>query len=185
MADKTVSIKSATDRQLDELIVRLRKENDAQNLIFELKRKSTKRDPLNPNAYNYSYEFPEVSTEMPVEDLYHDSVEDTLAHFGILGQKWGIRRFQNPDGSLTPAGEKRYARKTARQTYIQKEKQARKEYEKVVKYRINTGKEWFDVSRGMIGTLGLITGAGIISKTLTGENIATKILNKIADPFDN
>lgn len=31
-----------------------------------------------------------------------------LAHHGILGQKWGIRRFQNKDGSLTSAGKKRY-----------------------------------------------------------------------------
>lgn len=31
-----------------------------------------------------------------------------LYHHGIKGMKWGIRRFQNPDGSLTPAGRKRY-----------------------------------------------------------------------------
>ena len=31
-----------------------------------------------------------------------------LYHHGIKGQKWGIRRFQNPDGSLTPSGKKRY-----------------------------------------------------------------------------
>lgn len=31
-----------------------------------------------------------------------------LAHHGIKGQKWGIRRYQNPDGSLTPEGKKRY-----------------------------------------------------------------------------
>lgn len=33
---------------------------------------------------------------------------DVLAHHGILGQKWGIRRFQNEDGSLTEAGRERY-----------------------------------------------------------------------------
>lgn len=31
-----------------------------------------------------------------------------LQHHGIKGMKWGKRRFQNPDGSLTPAGIKRY-----------------------------------------------------------------------------
>lgn len=32
-----------------------------------------------------------------------------LYHHGIKGMKWGRRRYQNPDGSLTPAGKKRYA----------------------------------------------------------------------------
>lgn len=33
-----------------------------------------------------------------------------LYHFGIHGQKWGVRRYQNPDGSLTSAGRERYLR---------------------------------------------------------------------------
>lgn len=33
--------------------------------------------------------------------------DEELAHHGILGQKWGVRRFQNPDGSLTAEGRKR------------------------------------------------------------------------------
>ena len=33
-----------------------------------------------------------------------------LYHHGILGQKWGVRRYQNKDGTLTDAGKKRYDR---------------------------------------------------------------------------
>lgn len=34
--------------------------------------------------------------------------EEFLMHHGIKGMRWGVRRFQNKDGSLTPAGKKRY-----------------------------------------------------------------------------
>ena len=37
--------------------------------------------------------------------------ETWLAHHGIKGQRWGIRRFQNKDGSLTSAGKKRSGQK--------------------------------------------------------------------------
>lgn len=35
-------------------------------------------------------------------------LSDILVHHGVKGQKWGVRRYQYADGSLTPAGKKRY-----------------------------------------------------------------------------
>lgn len=35
------------------------------------------------------------------------STDDNIKHHGILGQRWGFRRYQNPDGSLTAAGKRR------------------------------------------------------------------------------
>ena len=63
--------------------------------------------------------------------------KNELMHYGVLGQKWGIRRYQNPDGTLTEAGKKRYgtvenleAGRTQRQT---------KRYEKKKKEAIRSG----------------------------------------------
>lgn len=39
---------------------------------------------------------------------HSDMPLDELQHWGIKGMKWGVRRYQNKDGSLTPEGEKRY-----------------------------------------------------------------------------
>lgn len=42
-----------------------------------------------------------------VNNYYFNLDDDYISHHGILGMKWGIRRFQNKDGSLTSAGKKR------------------------------------------------------------------------------
>ena len=41
-----------------------------------------------------------------VGQLFSDSY---LEHYGVLGMKWGVRRYQNADGTLTSSGKKRYS----------------------------------------------------------------------------
>ena len=38
------------------------------------------------------------------------SSDTYLAHYGIKGQKWGVRRYQNADGTLTESGKKHYTK---------------------------------------------------------------------------
>lgn len=51
-----------------------------------------------------------------------------LIHYGIEGQKWGVRRFQNEDGTLTPEGIKRYS------NLIDKSERSEKDKKKLSKF---------------------------------------------------
>lgn len=58
---------------------------------------------------------------------YYESCQNKteLEHYGVLGMKWGIRRYQNADGTLTAAGKKRYAGATQEQIETSERRKAK------------------------------------------------------------
>lgn len=57
---------------------------------------------------------------------------DSLYHHGILGMKWGVRRYQNKDGSLTPAGKRKAAKMKEKYTELTGKRLVRKPTKKVI-----------------------------------------------------
>lgn len=88
--DKSKSISELSRKELWEMLSRLRDESEVQRVIRELKRSSGERETLEEPF--------KIDTTTPINQLYH---------WGIKGQKWGVRRFQNADGTRTSAGKKR------------------------------------------------------------------------------
>lgn len=96
---------------------------------------------------------------------------DSLCHHGIKGQKWGVRRFQNADGSYTGVGKNRYGIKGSRKSFRSR-LDARTEAEKregaredAVAYKYNKPNE--------SGWKGMARAAGAKIKPKASRQLAT------------
>lgn len=67
---------------------------------------------------------------MVMRNFNMDEYTNYLVHHGTMGMRWGFRRYQNADGSLTPAGRKRYGAGPPRKGSIKDRIEAKKEYKK-------------------------------------------------------
>jgi len=97
---------------------------------------------------------------------------DELYHHGIRGQRWGIRRFQNEDGSLTSAGDKRY---NATDQPFEKEANANADTKKPMTTKEKLSKIGEKYATMLIKEIGKNTGIAI-GKTI-GSIVASKYRN--------
>lgn len=93
-ANKSLSIKKASDIELSKILTRLYTERDVQRIIKEIRNLST------PTELR-EYLDVSVSTDLPINELYH---------FGIKGMHWGQRRSARAASSTSATGVKKNAK---------------------------------------------------------------------------
>jgi hypothetical protein len=115
--------------------------------------------------------------------------DNELQHAGVKGMKWGVRRYQNADGTLTPEGKKRYgahadykqahSRKSVKKMSNEELKARNNRLQMEVNYRdlkkkSDTGKR---AVKAFIATAGTITAA--TAAFTTYKKLGTNALDKV------
>ena len=96
---------------------------------------------------------------------------DTLAHHGIKGQKWGVRRYQDQNGTLTPEGRKRYKSDQGTREIIENTSS----YDNLSK---DIRREYANYGRTSGGKKGFILGMGAGALVGAGKSVFDTVHNK-------
>jgi len=151
IANKKLSIKDASDKELDAIIRRLRREREAQKVIQDLK--------SNGDKYPSDY-LDDVSTEKAVDSLYH---------YGVLGMKWGVRK----GSSSTSKGESSDDYKKASSLASKNPNQLSNAQLKTVNQRLNLEQQYKSLTKKQKSK-----GAKFVSDVMT--NSSKKVLTEFA-----
>lgn len=111
-----------------------------------------------------------------------NNMETYLAHSGILGMKWGVRRYQYKDGSLTPEGRKRYG--SGNSTKIISNNKSKPEPETTKRRNVKDMSD--EELRREVNRLQLersYTQLTTPANVDAGQTVAQKALKKIGDSF--
>lgn len=114
-----------------------------------------------------------------------------LTHWGIKGMKWGRRRYQNKDGSLTPAGQERYNKMSddAKTAYNLKQKKisamSNSELKKLNE-RIRLEQEYSrlnpsTINKGLKVAAGIAAGLGTVAGLYNNSKTIISIGKKVVD----
>ena len=110
--------------------------------------------------------------------LFSDSY---LEHHGILGMKWGVRRFQNKDGSLTPAGKKRkISNENKREETRKAVREYSKKYNKASKASDDADELWRD-AKGAYKNTGKTGITRVINNATKGKFADSKTKKAISE----
>lgn len=101
--------------------------------------------------------------------------QDYILHYGVKGMKWGQRRYQNEDMSLTPEGKRRYSNGSTRDAV----KAYSKQFDKASSMSDSADRAWAEAksARKKMGK----TAVGRTVASLRGKSDAAKKYNKLYD----